>query len=342
LRVTKLSIYRRSRAQSVKDLIDSKEKELKTRIRQRDELSNAVFSSRDSVVNQRWMIRLDNIDQEISDIRASIDSYYTELESLEQITSSDASSNNSSDTNTRNSRLPVPVAVALVSLLASILAALISSVLGPVITRPANPEANPSPAPDTLPIIPSQESDSMDRNTKSISQEGEEAQALDQNSDDNTPGFSLESEEILSEQMARQLINDWLGAKKDIYAPPYNRLLASQYTAGNLLNDIQNPDPLRGSVNWLQRNNASWHYGNSEIREFWEFEDNDPSYATALVFIYEERKYIEGNKPQSPRSPGPRTFRYTFNKLEDGAWKISDYCICNDDECIACSYLYDR
>ena len=125
----------------------------------------------------------------------------------------------------------------------------------------------------------------------------------------------------LTQEQAVELINRWLSAKSDIFAPPFNRSLVDRYTTGTLHNDITKPN---GSIDWLRNNSSRYSYKDSRVLESLSFSDlgNRPE---LTVKIYENRTLYSSNRIDYANS-GELTdsFTYFFVK-EDGTWKIEDY-----------------
>ena len=126
----------------------------------------------------------------------------------------------------------------------------------------------------------------------------------------------------LSADQAKSLVQKWLDAKSEIFAPPFNRNLAKELTTGILYEDITKPE---GSIDWLRNNNSYYIYNESRVEDVFSFSvDNErPS---IKVSIFEDRVLIgKTGKPVASQS-GSSTNNFTyFFVQEDGVWKIVDY-----------------
>lgn len=122
----------------------------------------------------------------------------------------------------------------------------------------------------------------------------------------------------LSQANAKSLIEEWLNAKSEIFAPPFDRELVGQLTTGLLHDDITKRN---GSIDWLKNNNSYHVYNSSSVKKVWSF-DNDSKRPSIKVSIYEDRILYENGKGKS--SASTNVFTYFFTK-ENGKWKIDDY-----------------
>jgi hypothetical protein len=147
--------------------------------------------------------------------------------------------------------------------------------------------------------------------------------------------------QLLTENEAVELIDNWLKAKQQIYGPGYNTEIAKDYATGNLLKDIENPNA--GAVTWLRNNQSYWIYQDSRVDRVWGFAP-DRENPHILVSIYEGRTLYKSGKPTGTQEPKAKSFRYYFQKDSSG-WKIRDYCVCQDDSCdpiSGCEPPYDH
>lgn len=152
----------------------------------------------------------------------------------------------------------------------------------------------------------------------------------------------IDNSQLLTETKAVELIGNWLKAKQEIYGPGYNRDIAKDYATGNLLRDIENPNA--GAVTWLRDNQSYWIYQDSRVDRVWGFAPDDRENPNILVSIYEGRTLYQSGKPTGAQEPKSKSFRYYFQK-DSSAWKIRDYCVCQDDSCdpvSGCEPPYDH
>ncbi len=115
---------------------------------------------------------------------------------------------------------------------------------------------------------------------------------------------------------ARNLMNEWLQAKQEIFAPPFNTRRLEELTTGARL------ERARLAVHWLQVNNAYFKYGQPKIFDFRIISVNGDQMVCEAKETEDVTFYP--NPRQSPMEQGgTRRTRYIMKK-EDGRWKISD------------------
>ena len=118
----------------------------------------------------------------------------------------------------------------------------------------------------------------------------------------------------LTEDQALQIVQDWLEAKKIIFASPYDTGRLDELTTGQ-----KNEDSL-GAIRWLKENNCYWRYPLGKVELAGGF---SASQKKAVVSITETLKRYCNSKLQEEK--GPNTNQYeVFFEFEDGNWKISD------------------
>lgn len=123
----------------------------------------------------------------------------------------------------------------------------------------------------------------------------------------------------LSREAARSLIQKWLEAKKEIFAPPFNRQLASEMLTGDAYEKW-----FREPVDWLDRGDYYYTFGTQQINSIESF-DVDGKIAKIDVVVTEERTFCKNQKPQNENTAFDRRLvHYTF-KIKDDKWKIADY-----------------
>ena len=120
----------------------------------------------------------------------------------------------------------------------------------------------------------------------------------------------------LSESDALDIVNNLVSAKNQIFAPPFNLQLLSELTTGEAY------EKRKGSVDWLQNNNAFYSYGNFQVRRAGSFGIQD-NQANLSVEIFESPKlYINGKIDRSQSQPSRGRYICNF-RFEDGKWKIA-------------------
>ena len=124
----------------------------------------------------------------------------------------------------------------------------------------------------------------------------------------------------LTEDEARQLLINWQNAKPNVFASPFDRQLAAQYTTGQLLQDIVKPN---GSIDWLRQNNSYYKYGFRSVGTP-RFVSKDNFQAIIEVRLIEQyTMYRDGRVIESESDYYDKVVRFVLRK-EDGNWKISD------------------
>ncbi|MGB3512183.1 MAG: IMS domain-containing protein [Microcoleaceae cyanobacterium] len=127
------------------------------------------------------------------------------------------------------------------------------------------------------------------------------------------------SVESISQKQAEELIQTWLKAKKEIFAPPYNRKLAAELTTEKVYNTITSSN---GSIAWLKENNAYYQYGVQKVESVEDFSAQG-NQATIKVKITEEYKLFKNDKLETKRSASSE-LKVIYNlKFIDGKWKIA-------------------
>jgi serine/threonine-protein kinase len=124
----------------------------------------------------------------------------------------------------------------------------------------------------------------------------------------------------ISQQKAAALVDGWLQAKRVMFAPPYNRKPASELTTAD---QYQKVAGARGTIDWLQSNNAYYRYGVIKIDGIDQFAANG-NQATIQVRVTEDRTLYKSNGQIDPNETDfkIRTVRYNL-QFVDGSWKIA-------------------
>lgn len=146
-------------------------------------------------------------------------------------------------------------------------------------------------------------------------------QQVTNSSSNSTSSNSSVTSSSISEQDAVNIIQNWFKAKREIFAPPYNRELAAELTTDTLYHDIIKPD---GSIDWLVSKNAYYTFGVQKVEPTGTFVLSGDS-ATVEVKVTEELTlYINGRIDDTQTGFEKRLVRYSL-RFADGRWKIVDY-----------------
>lgn len=145
------------------------------------------------------------------------------------------------------------------------------------------------------------------------------------NNNVNSSSTSSSNSPSLSPQEAANLIQNWQRAKREIFAPPYNRYLGEQLLTGKAYRSkIRKSDGSESSVDWLQNNRAYYTYRLQKIDDITDFKTSG-NYAVINLVIREERTLCINDRPSKDDNTvsDKRLVRYDLRYI-DGRWKISD------------------
>ena len=136
---------------------------------------------------------------------------------------------------------------------------------------------------------------------------------------------SNDSQEIssITLQEAVNLLEKWQNAKRQIFAPPFNRELGAELLTGKTYYD--NIGNSEGSVSWLQNNASYYIYGVQSIDSVEKFSATE-NYATIEVVVTEDRTLYNkyGKIDRNASGFDTRLVRYNLES-EYGQWRIADY-----------------
>jgi hypothetical protein len=127
--------------------------------------------------------------------------------------------------------------------------------------------------------------------------------------------------EAFNEQQAIALINRWLQAKTEVFAPPYDQQQVADLTTGELLASLVRPN---GVLDWLKLNRAYFRYGVQKVDSVERFVVARDR-ATMEVNLTEDRTlYMNGAIAPGHTDFSSEKVRFTF-ALDSDTWKIADY-----------------
>lgn len=130
-----------------------------------------------------------------------------------------------------------------------------------------------------------------------------------------TPASSFNSDQAVS------LINQWLRAKSEIFAPPFSSSKIDSLTTGRLYSDLTGRN---GPISWLRNNNAYYGFGTQRIDSVNSFSASANS-ATIEVTVTESRTlYVNGSVDSNSSGTDTSDIRYSLER-SNGVWKISDF-----------------
>ena len=128
--------------------------------------------------------------------------------------------------------------------------------------------------------------------------------------------FKIEMQLSASQQKAVNLIKKYLEAKKEMFAPPYNRQILAEIATNEFYNKTV------GAIDWLERNSAYYRYNTQKIESVEEFV-SDANTATIKVKITEDYTLYNSDGSIDNSSSNFKTLTVIYNmRLTNGHLKI--------------------
>ncbi|MEM1393195.1 MAG: IMS domain-containing protein [Cyanobacteria bacterium P01_D01_bin.116] len=142
------------------------------------------------------------------------------------------------------------------------------------------------------------------------------------NSSKNTTNLVKPLKSSITKESAIAVLNRWQDAKREVFAPPFNRNLGAELTTGEAYRKNIGSG---SSLEWLSKNNSYYRYGVQSIDSVEKFAASKDR-ATIEIIFTEDRKFYRNGKivPGENTSFDTRLVRYSL-RLENGQLKISDY-----------------
>lgn len=135
------------------------------------------------------------------------------------------------------------------------------------------------------------------------------------------PSVASTSTESISQEQAVNLVTQWLQAKSQILAPPFDQQLVAKLTTGELYQDLTQAN---GVIAWLKNNQAYYRFGVQKLEAVNKFAASGNK-ATLEVNVTEERTLYQNGKIEPNQTDfQTRLMRYTLES-QSGQWKITDY-----------------
>ncbi len=123
----------------------------------------------------------------------------------------------------------------------------------------------------------------------------------------------------LSKKETAQLVQNWLNAKKRLFAPPYEEELAANLTTGDRYTKTI------GAIKWLRENNAYYQYNLAQVDAFGNFSTSSDQAQIDVTVTEDLALYINGRVDEKNTSFGSKTKGYRFYFRADRAnWKIEN------------------
>lgn len=167
--------------------------------------------------------------------------------------------------------------------------------------------------------------------TNPSSDTGEDKTYLRQSNEnvDKTNNVELSiSKSPISRDAALAVIEKYIKAKSQLFAPPYNKDLGSELLTGKMYRDkidkgnseCNDPDNCLSSIDWLIKYDGQYSYENQLIDSINSFESNGDT-ATLTLTMTESRTLHQSGKKTRSGETSQSTFDLIF---ENGSIKISD------------------
>ncbi|MEO0842946.1 MAG: IMS domain-containing protein [Cyanobacteria bacterium J06643_5] len=138
----------------------------------------------------------------------------------------------------------------------------------------------------------------------------------------NTTNLVKPPKSSITKEAAIAVIDRWQDAKRELFAPPFNRSLGAELTTGEAYRKNIGSG---SSLEWLSNNNSYYRYGVQSIDSVEKFVASKDR-ATIEIIFTEDRKFYSNGKIVTGKNTSfdTRLVRYSL-KLENGNLKISDY-----------------
>ncbi|MEZ2232556.1 ARC6/PARC6 family protein [Microcoleus sp.] len=145
--------------------------------------------------------------------------------------------------------------------------------------------------------------------------------ASPQTTSNNTPNSpsSNTNSSALTQQQASQVIQNWLDAKKRLFAPPYEEQLAANFTIG------ERYIKTTGAIKWLRDNNAYYDYKIAKVDSSNNLSVSSDQAQIDVNISEDLVLYVNNQVDSSVTTNGVKTTAYRFFlKLDAGTWKIEN------------------
>ncbi len=137
-----------------------------------------------------------------------------------------------------------------------------------------------------------------------------------------SPNQFSAAQSSITREAAISVLNKWQDAKRELFAPPFNRSLGAELTTGEAYRKNVGDG---SSLEWLANNNSYYRYGVQKIDSVEKFIASKNRATIDIVFT-EDRKFYQNGEIVTGENTSfdTRLVRYSL-QLEDGDLKISDY-----------------
>ncbi len=122
--------------------------------------------------------------------------------------------------------------------------------------------------------------------------------------------------EPLSESDAVAIVNNLVASKNQMFAPPFDRQLLAELTTGEAY------EKRKGSIDWLESNNAFYRYGEFTVNRAGAFGIQDNQANLTVEISESPTLYVNGKIDRTQSVPSRDKYICTL-RFEEGKWKIA-------------------
>ncbi|CAN1213361.1 protein kinase domain-containing protein [Tumidithrix helvetica PCC 7403] len=123
--------------------------------------------------------------------------------------------------------------------------------------------------------------------------------------------------QVLTEAKAISRIRELVSAKRQMFAPPFDRARLAELTTGDAY------EKRSGSIDWLQNNNAYYEFGAFAVKPAGDFQREGDRALVTVEIVEAPTLYVNGQIDRSQSLPSQGKYRCEL-RFENGKWKISN------------------
>ncbi|MEE3719359.1 IMS domain-containing protein [Tumidithrix elongata RA019] len=131
------------------------------------------------------------------------------------------------------------------------------------------------------------------------------------------PSKDAGTPQVLTEAKAVSRIRELVSAKRQMFAPPFDRARLAELTTGDAY------EKRSGSIDWLQNNNAYYEFGAFAVKPTGEFQRQGDRALVTVEIVEAPTLYVNGQIDRSQSLPSQGKYRCEL-RFENGTWKISN------------------
>ncbi|MBD2178338.1 DUF4101 domain-containing protein [Pseudanabaena sp. FACHB-1998] len=121
----------------------------------------------------------------------------------------------------------------------------------------------------------------------------------------------------LSESEAVAIVNNLVASKNQLFAPPFDRQLLGELTTGEAY------EKRKGSMDWLQSNNAFYRFGEYSVVRAGSFGIQDNQASVTVEISESPTLYVNGKIDRSQSQASKDRYICTL-RFENGKWKVAN------------------